>query len=105
MARASFNKDWTVRPPVGAYAAALGAGRPPQAVTLPHDAMIGLERSAQNGSGCGYFSGGVFEYNKTFEAPENYRSRAPGQWPLTRQEGDRRAESLQSRVRHPLRAG
>jgi hypothetical protein len=33
MARSSFNNDWTVRFPVGPYAAALGAGRPPQAAT------------------------------------------------------------------------
>jgi beta-galactosidase len=75
MARMSFNHDWTVRPRVGAYAAMLGAGRPPQAVTLPHDAMLGLERSAQNSSGSGYFPGGVFEYNKTFDVPEEWRSK------------------------------
>lgn len=39
-------------------------------MTLPHDAMIGLQRSARNGSGSGYFPGGVFEYNKTFDVPD-----------------------------------
>jgi len=44
-------------------------------VTLPHDAMIELERSARNSSGSGHFPGGVFEYNKTFDILEDYRSK------------------------------
>ena len=75
--RTSFNKDWTVRPPVGASAAMLGASRPLQAVTLPHDAMIGLERSAKNGSGSGYFPGGVFEYNKAFDPGKPFLQHLP----------------------------
>lgn len=75
MTRTSFDKDWTVRPAVSAFGVLTGAARAPQAVTLPHDAMIGLERSAEHGSSFGYFPGGVFDYNMTFDVPEEYRSK------------------------------
>ena len=43
-----------------------------QPVTLPHDAMIGKPRSADNPSGSqgGYFPGGVANYRKKFFVPE-----------------------------------
>ena len=74
----SFNKGWTVGPPVSAFATITGetatAGSS-KTVTLPHDAMLGLQRSAEHGSASGYFPGGVFEYTKTFRAPEDFRSK------------------------------
>ncbi|WP_259461134.1 glycoside hydrolase family 2 TIM barrel-domain containing protein [Microbacterium sp. CGR2] len=47
------------------------------AVSLPHDAIISLPRSADvAGSGfTGYFPGGAFEYSKTFEVPEEWREK------------------------------
>lgn len=74
----SFNKDRVVRPPAGPFAAIAGAKAPTgssKTVTLPHDAMLGLQRSAEYGSASGYFPGGVFEYIKTFGVPEDYRSK------------------------------
>lgn len=43
-------------------------------VTLPHDAMIHEQRSAQapGGSAHGYFPGGVYVYEKTFPAPADW---------------------------------
>ncbi len=44
---------------------------------LPHDALRDLPRSADSDQGvhAGYFPGGVFEYAKTFEVPEEWRTR------------------------------
>lgn len=47
-------------------------------VTLPHDAMQGEERSAQNASGgaCAYYAGGVYVYEKIFTAPQQWRDKS-----------------------------
>jgi hypothetical protein len=37
--------------------------------------MVGLERSAEHGSHSRYSPGGVFEYIKTFDVPEEYRGK------------------------------
>ena len=73
--RTSFNTGWTVGPRVGAFGTPRGAAGAPRAVTLPHDAMLGLDRAPEHGPACGYFPGGVFEYVKTFEVPEEWRSK------------------------------
>ena len=61
-----FNEDWKYRH--------LGEGEwiP---VTLPHDAMIGEERSpdADGGTNTGWFAGRDYEYEKTFFVPAEYR--------------------------------
>ena len=46
-------------------------------VTLPHDAMIGEERSdgAAGGTNTGWFAGYDYEYEKTFFVPAEYRDR------------------------------
>ena len=46
-------------------------------VTLPHDAMIAEQRQADapGGGGHGYFPGGVYTYEKVFEAPEEWRDK------------------------------
>ena len=77
MTRASFNAGWAVRPKVSLFAEFSGPLAPPQPVTLPHDALIGLPRSADSaqGSHTGYFPDGTFEYSKTFDVPEDYRGK------------------------------
>ena len=77
MTRTSFNAGWAVRPKVSLFAEFSGPVSPPQPVTLPHDALIGLPRSADSaqGSHTGYFPDGTFEYSKTFEVPEDYRGK------------------------------
>jgi beta-galactosidase len=77
MTRTSFNAGWAVRPKVSLFAEFDGPVIPPQPVTLPHDALIGLPRSADSvqGSHAGYSPDGTFEYSKTFEVPEDYRGK------------------------------
>ncbi|HSA52138.1 MAG TPA: glycoside hydrolase family 2, partial [Yinghuangia sp.] len=78
MIRQSFNADWAVRPKVNPFAELSGASVPFEPVTLPHDAVIGQQRSAAQGGDRGagaYFPGGTFEYRKTFAVPEEYRGR------------------------------
>ncbi|TDL39714.1 glycoside hydrolase family 2 TIM barrel-domain containing protein [Arthrobacter nitrophenolicus] len=77
MTRASFNQGWTMKPKVSIFAEASASSANPSPVTLPHDAMLTLERSAGNGAGAhsGYFPGGAVEYSKTFDVPESHRSK------------------------------
>jgi hypothetical protein len=74
--RASFTDGWTVGPKLGAFEALAGAA-PAQAVTLPHDAIRDLPRSADSDQGVhtGYHPGGVFEYAKTFDVPAGWRDK------------------------------
>ena len=46
-------------------------------MTLPHDAIRDLERSAESEQGVhtGYHPGGVFEYAKTFDVPDGWRDK------------------------------
>lgn len=48
-----------------------------KSITLPHDAMLGEERLADNPSGSGgaYFSGNAYLYEKTFEVPLEWRDK------------------------------
>jgi beta-galactosidase len=76
MATTSFNAGWRVAPKVSPFAQLQGA---PEAVevTLPHDAIISLPRAA-DAPGAGrtaYFPDGAFEYSKTFDVPEDWRSK------------------------------
>ena len=47
-------------------------------VTLPHDAMLFEERSKESpaGSACGYFIGGKYYYEKTFNVPDEWRNKS-----------------------------
>jgi len=74
MSRTSFNTGWTVRPKVSPYAQLRGGQEAGEPVTLPHDAVIGLPRAEGHPEGGrnGYFPGGVFEYEKTFEVPGDW---------------------------------
>jgi len=58
-----FTDDWTVTTQAGA----------PHRITLPHDAMISEERTADAPSGAhgGYFPGGRYLYTKEWMAPED----------------------------------
>src|SRR3954468_5426169 len=72
--RESFNADWAA----GRGSTGFGslAGRSPAArpVTLPYDAVRDLERSADSDEGprTGNFPGGLFDYSKTFDVPDEY---------------------------------
>ncbi len=58
MIREAFNTNWTVN------------GKP---VTLPHDAQITEKRGPKvSDGGHGYFPGGIYTYEKTFFAPEEW---------------------------------
>ncbi|MDQ0691288.1 glycoside hydrolase family 2 TIM barrel-domain containing protein [Arthrobacter sp. W4I7] len=71
----SFNNGWSVRPWASIFAA-LGGGRPQSAsVTLPHDAVLDLDRTAAGKPEQAYFPGGAFEYTKTFDVPEEWRNK------------------------------
>lgn len=67
-----FNTDWSVKPKVSSFTDVVGSRDSGKSVTLPHDAMIELPRSATNSEGAStaYFPGGVVEYAKTFDVPE-----------------------------------
>jgi beta-galactosidase len=73
----SFNEGWAVRPKRSLFAELSAPASPAEPVTLPHDALISLQRSAVSvqGSHSGYFPDGAFEYSKTFEVPEEYRGK------------------------------
>ena len=46
-------------------------------ITLPHDAMLeaGRDPKSPGGSACGYFVGGVYEYEKVFDAPAEWEGK------------------------------
>lgn len=76
MIRTSFDEGWTVGPKLGAFERRDDStGAIP--VTLPHDALRDQPRSPDSDQGvhAGYHGGGVFEYVKTFEAPDEWRDR------------------------------
>ncbi|RXZ72526.1 glycoside hydrolase family 2 TIM barrel-domain containing protein [Agromyces albus] len=77
MSRTSFNQDWRVRPKVSQFAQLQGGADEGAPVTLPHDAILALPRSADAVSGgrAAYFPGGAFEYRKTFDVPEDWRGK------------------------------
>ena len=77
MFRSSFNSGWAVRPKVSIFSQLNDSPESRTPVTLPHDAMLSLPRSAEHtaGSPGGYFPGGVVEYSKTFNVPDEWRER------------------------------
>lgn len=77
MTHLSFNSGWTVGPLTSIYAALQGGVDAGEPVTLPHDAVFALARSAEDGEGAhsGYFPGGAFEYVKRFDVPDDYRGK------------------------------
>ncbi|MFJ3778968.1 glycoside hydrolase family 2 TIM barrel-domain containing protein [Streptomyces sp. NPDC090075] len=76
-----FNEGWQARPKVNPFAELSGHTVPFQPVVVPHDAMIGQQRTAPDGEatmegGAGaYFPSVVVEYRNTFAVPEEYRGK------------------------------
>ncbi|MET0859632.1 MAG: glycoside hydrolase family 2 TIM barrel-domain containing protein [Microbacterium sp.] len=77
MTRIQFNDGWTVGPNVSVFSEITGGATSVAHVTLPHDALLDLPRSADadGGSSTGYFPGGAVIYRKAFLAPDEWRSR------------------------------
>jgi len=76
MTRSSFNDGWTFRPKVSIFAE-LGrySAEAPAKIDLPHDALFGIPRAAENLGKNAYFQrAAAFEYSKTFEIPAEYRN-------------------------------
>jgi beta-galactosidase len=68
MRRTPFNDGWTVGATANSFAELIaGSGSAPAQVTLPHDAMIGTERSPAGHAATAYFPNGNWEYKKSFE--------------------------------------
>ena len=68
MRRAPFNDGWIVGSKTSSFAELItGSGSEPVPVTLPHDAMIGAERSPSGHGATAYFPSGTWEYRKSFE--------------------------------------
>ncbi|HEY9329175.1 MAG TPA: glycoside hydrolase family 2 TIM barrel-domain containing protein [Streptomyces sp.] len=66
MKRMSFNDSWECRPKVNLFAEVSGT-TPYRPVSLPHDAMLGRQRTPDGESAGAYFPGGAYEYRKTFQ--------------------------------------
>jgi beta-galactosidase len=73
--RTSFNDGWQVRPKVNRFLELSNAVKEAEAVTLPHDAMIGTARDPSASHMNAYFTDGVWEYTKTFALPPEWRDR------------------------------
>ena len=71
MTRSSLNSDWSYRPKTSIFADVQGQSSAGIPVRLPHDAIIGLERSADAPSGAAgaFFPAGAFEYVTSLDVP------------------------------------
>ena len=69
MRRTACNDGWKVRRKANRFLEMAGARSEWEQVTLPHDAMIGTERSASGTGANAYFLGGVWEYEKALDVP------------------------------------
>jgi beta-galactosidase len=77
MRRTSFNDGWTVGPKANSFMEMIaGPGSEPALVTLPHDAMIGTERSPAGRAATAFYPGGSWEYKKSFEVPAEDEGKA-----------------------------
>ncbi|MDN3496820.1 glycoside hydrolase family 2 TIM barrel-domain containing protein [Planococcus sp. APC 4015] len=76
MIRTPLLDGWTVGPKLGAFESPTDATER-IAVTLPHDAVRDLPRSADSDQGVhtGYVPGGVFEYATTIDVPDAWRDK------------------------------
>jgi len=77
MIRTPFNDDWTVGPKGSIFDAFTG-GAAKKVVTLPHDGLRDLLRSADspNGSHTGYHPSAHLEYTKIFDVPLEWRDKS-----------------------------
>jgi beta-galactosidase len=71
MHRSLLNDGWTVRPKQNPFAERVGLGMlsEPVPVTLPHDALIGADRSPSGNAATAYFPSGIWEYRRPLEVP------------------------------------
>ncbi|MDQ0691298.1 glycoside hydrolase family 2 TIM barrel-domain containing protein [Arthrobacter sp. W4I7] len=74
MRKEAFNTGWAFRPKVGPFDE-LSPDAQYVPVDLPHDALIGAERSPSALGSNAYFAGGAFQYRKTFSVPESSQNR------------------------------
>lgn len=77
MTRTSFTDGWSVRRPLGPFAAATAQSAPVRQVRLPHDALRDEERAADvPGKGsAAYHPAGAHTYLKTFDVPAEWAGR------------------------------
>ncbi|WNM31966.1 glycoside hydrolase family 2 TIM barrel-domain containing protein [Streptomyces sp. Li-HN-5-11] len=77
MIRIPFNDAWRVGPLVSVHEAIVVADAGAAEVTLPHDAMLGEGRSAENSGGpqTAYFRDGKWTYEKRFDVPAEWATK------------------------------
>src|SRR5687767_14442545 len=77
MIRTPLLDGWALGPKLGAFESRSAADEP-RPVTLPHDAIRDLPRSPESDQGVhtGYHPGGVFEYVKTLDVPNEWRDKS-----------------------------
>lgn len=75
MSDTSFNADWIVRPKTSIFAQLRAGAGADVTVTLPHDAVLGSERSPDGASAQAFFPGGTFEYLKKFDVPLQWQDK------------------------------
>jgi beta-galactosidase len=71
MQRSSFHDGWQVREQVNPFFELARTVTPYADVRLPHDAMIGRDRSPDLTPAAAYFPGGAYQYRKAFTRPEH----------------------------------
>jgi beta-galactosidase len=67
--RSPLNDGWTVRAKTNRFTERMGTGPEPAPVTLPHDALIGVERLPSGDAASAYFPAGTWEYRRMLELP------------------------------------
>lgn len=79
MIRKKWNNEWTVVKPgdTPMMAAMQGHTAGAQMIILPHDAMICEKRTpdTKNQHQTGFYPGGVYQYTKSFEAPDEWKNK------------------------------
>ncbi len=70
-----MNDGWRVRPKPEMVEELIGAGAEWMPVRLPHDAMIGQPRTPDGEPGLGYFTGGMWQYERELQVPEQDRGK------------------------------
>ena len=80
MRRIPFNDGWTVGPKANSFMEMIvGPGSEPARVTLPHDAMIGTERTPAGHAATAFFPSGSWEYGSRSSSRPTTRG-APSSW-------------------------
>jgi len=69
--RIPLTDGWQFREKVNPFAELAGAVTPYQDIRLPHDAMIGRDRSPDLTPAAAYFPGGVYQYRKALTRPDH----------------------------------